>query len=43
MEIKPGPKPVTDTTGKEDRRQRVNPENKEKHPDLKPHKHKKGD
>lgn len=36
--IKPGPKPKTDE-GKDDKRRRVNPPNKEKHPDLKPHKH----
>jgi hypothetical protein len=36
--IKPGPKRQTDE-GKEDRRQRVTPENQPKHPTLKPHKH----
>ncbi|WP_394775774.1 hypothetical protein [Flavobacterium sp.] len=37
--IKTGPKPKTDE-GKDDRRQRVTPENKPKHPTLKPHVHK---
>lgn len=37
--IKPGPKPKKDD-GKDDRRRRVLPETKPKHPDLKPHKHK---
>ena len=37
--IKPGPKPKKDN-GQEDRRRRVLPETKPKHPDLKPHKHK---
>lgn len=37
--IKRGPKPKTDE-GKDDKRRRVNPPNKEKYPDLKPHKHK---
>lgn len=41
MGIKPGPKPIADSTGKEDKRQRVTPENKPKHQDLKIHKHKK--
>ncbi len=36
--IKPGPKPKKDN-GKDDKRHRVNPNNKPKHPDLKPHKH----
>ena len=36
--IKPGPKPKTDK-GSDDKRRRVNPETKPKHPDLKPHKH----
>ena len=40
--IKPGPKPKTDQ-GKDDKRRRVTPETKPKHPDLKPHKHKPGD
>jgi len=39
--IKPGPKRQTEE-GKDDRRQRVNPENQPKHPKLKPHDHKKG-
>lgn len=42
LAIKPGPKPKKDN-GKDDRRQRVLPETKPKHPDLKPHKHKKND
>ena len=42
MSIKPGPKPIADSTGKEDQRRRVTPENKPKHPDLDVHKHKKG-
>lgn len=36
--IKPGPKPKKDN-GEDDRRRRVNPDVKPKHPDLKPHKH----
>ena len=40
--IKPGPKPKTEQ-GKDDRRHRVNPENKPKHKDLKIHKHKPND
>lgn len=40
--IKPGPTPKK-ADGKSDRRHRVNPETKPKHPDLKPHKHKPGD
>ncbi|WHZ40867.1 hypothetical protein QNM34_00710 [Rahnella bonaserana] len=43
MSIKPGPKPIAESTGKEDKRQRVTPENKPKHPDLKEHNHKKGE
>lgn len=43
MGIKPGPKPIAKTTGKEDRRQRVTPENKPNHKALKTHKHKTGD
>lgn len=39
MSIKPGPKPIAKTTGKEDKRQRVTPENKPKHKELKTHKH----
>tara|TARA_R110000744_G_scaffold74955_1_gene149463 strand:+ start:676 stop:897 length:222 start_codon:yes stop_codon:yes gene_type:complete len=42
MSIKPGPKPKADTTGKTDKRRRVTPENKDKHPKLKEHEHKKG-
>ncbi|WP_175404031.1 hypothetical protein [Mucilaginibacter sp. PPCGB 2223] len=34
--IKPGPKRQKED-GKDDRRQRVDPPNKPKHPDLKPH------
>jgi len=40
--IKPGPKPKKDD-GKEDKRRRVTPPNKPKHPDLKPHIHKPND
>ena len=40
MSIKPGPKPIADSTGKVDRRQRVTPENKPKHKSLKVHNHK---
>ncbi|UUC45198.1 hypothetical protein [Flavobacterium cerinum] len=40
--IKPGPKPKKQD-GTPDKRPRVNPPNKEKHPDLKPHKHKPND
>lgn len=43
MGIKTGRKPIAKSTGKEDRRQSVTPENKGKHPDLNVHKHKKGD
>jgi hypothetical protein len=35
--IKPGPKPKKDD-GTDDKRRRVDPPNKPKHPDLKPHK-----
>lgn len=41
MAIKPGPK-LNKEDGTSDRR-RVTPDNKPKHPNLKPHKHKKGD
>jgi hypothetical protein len=41
--LKPGPKPIAKTTGKEDQRRRVTPENKPKHPSLPLHKHKKGE
>ena len=41
--IKPGLKPVAKSTGKEDKRQRVTPENKPKHPGLKEHDHKRGE
>jgi hypothetical protein len=41
MSIKTGPKPIAESTGKEDKRQGVTPENKPKHPDLKEHHHKK--
>ncbi|MDB5014655.1 MAG: hypothetical protein JWQ25_2857 [Daejeonella sp.] len=37
--IKPGPKPKKED-GSDDRRRRVDPPNKPKHPDLKPHIHK---
>jgi len=40
--IKPGPKSKKDN-GSEDKRRRVLPENKPKHPGLKTHKHKPGD
>lgn len=40
--IKPGPKPKTEK-GQDDKRRRVDPPNKPKHPTLKPHKHKKND
>jgi len=43
MGIKPGPKPIAESTGKPDRRQRVTPNNKPKHPSLKEHDHKKGE
>jgi hypothetical protein len=43
MGIKTGPKPIAKSTGKEDKRQRVTPENKPKHPGLKEHDHKKGE
>ncbi|MCD0488551.1 hypothetical protein LPB86_09935 [Pedobacter sp. MC2016-14] len=36
--IKPGPKPKKDN-GQDDKRRKVLPETKQKHPDLKPHKH----
>lgn len=42
MSIKPGPKPIAESTGKKDQRRRVTTENK-KHPDLEVHKHKRGD
>ena len=40
--IKPGPKPRKED-GSPDKRRRVAPATKPKHPDLKPHKHKPGD
>ncbi len=40
--IKPGPKPKKED-GTDDRRHRVDPPNKDKHPDLKPHIHKPGE
>ena len=40
--IKPGPKPKK-PDGTPDRRRRVTPPNKPKHPGLKPHKHEPGD
>ena len=39
---KPGPK-RTNEDGTPDKRQRVTPEKQKDHPDLKPHKHKKGE
>jgi hypothetical protein len=36
--IKPGPKPKKED-GSDDKRRRVTPETKPKHPSLKPHKH----
>ncbi|MEE6443495.1 MULTISPECIES: hypothetical protein, partial [Pseudomonas] len=42
MSIKPGPK-RTNEDGTPDKRQRVTPEKQKDHPDLKPHKHKKGE
>jgi hypothetical protein len=41
--IKPGPKPIADSTGKVDKRRRVTPENKPNHKPLKIHNHKEGD
>lgn len=43
MPIKPGPKPIAKKTGKPDKRRRDNKETSKNTPDLKPHKHKKGD
>lgn len=43
MPIKPGPKPIAKSTGKSDKRQRDNKKTLKNTPDLKPHKHKKGD
>lgn len=43
MQIKPGPKPIAKSTGKPDKRRRDNKETPKNTPDLKPHKHKKGD
>lgn len=40
--IKPGPKPKKED-GTPDKRRRVTPDTKPKHPGLKPHKHKPGD
>lgn len=40
MTIKPGPKPKAESTKETDKRQRVTPENKPKHPKLKEHDHK---
>ena len=40
--IKPGPKPKKED-GTPDKRRRVTPPNKPKHPKLKPHKHKPND
>ncbi len=41
--LNPGPKPIAESTGKEDKRRRVTPENKPKHPGPKEHDHKKGE
>ncbi len=40
--IKPGPKPKKED-GTDDQRRRVDPPNRPKHPDLKPHIHKPGE
>jgi hypothetical protein len=40
--IKPGPKPKKED-GTPDKRRRVTPDNKPKHPKLKPHRHKPND
>jgi hypothetical protein len=40
--LKPGQKPIAKSTGKEDQRRRVTPENKSKHPTLPLHNHKPG-
>lgn len=37
MGIKPGPKPIAKSTGKEDKRQRVAPDTKPRHPTNKGH------
>ena len=42
MGIKPGPKRKNDD-GTPDKRQRVTPEKQDKHRELKPHEHEKGD
>lgn len=42
MNIKPVPKRKNED-GTPDKRQRVRPENQKEHPDLNPHKHKKGE
>lgn len=42
MPIKPGPKRKKED-GSPDKRQRVTEEKKKEHPDLKQHKHRKGD
>ncbi|MBD3700357.1 hypothetical protein IE990_30865 [Klebsiella pneumoniae] len=41
--LNPAQKPIAESTGKEDKRRRVTPENKPKHPGLKEHDHKKGE
>jgi hypothetical protein len=43
MPLKPGPKPIAKSTGKPDQRRRDNKQTPKNTPELKPHKHKKGD
>jgi hypothetical protein len=43
MSIKPGPKRIAKSTGKPDRRQHDNKTTPGNKPELKPHKHKKGE
>ena len=40
VSIKPGPKPIAESTDKKDQRRRVTEENKPKYPDLELYKHK---
>ena len=42
MGIKPGPKPIAESTREEDKRRSVTPKNKKKHPTLDTHVHKPG-